>query len=76
MDGITDLLIPYPKKASIDVTEQLKIQVCIYTANEESWIFFLHTWLCAGLHTTENVPKVRRVFYFARTSTDARRVLE
>ena len=28
MDGISDLLIPYPDKASIDVTEQLKKQVC------------------------------------------------
>lgn len=76
-ENIYSLVVPFPEKTSIDVTEQMKQQV--YCNMWRSCRFPLTT-ACSerqiGLHTAKNVPSIRWIFHFLGSNPNATWILE
>ena len=73
-DNIYSLVVPYPKKASVDVTDQMKQQVNYITnakffnkrENKNIRTFLTRIIIIAtGLRCEENVSDVERLLHFA-----------
>ena len=59
-ENIYSLVVPFPEKASIDVTEQMIQQVLQNRKLRDSTItkYLLLNALNTGLHSVENVPEI------------------